>query len=188
MRARLRPLVTIFLCLRHAHSNILPFGCCSLHVVLKSTVFCRRYDAEEGYYYSVGGGWITNGPARSRTLARGSWTVSPLAPMAVPDARAVAAGLPPSDQLVGFNTQIYTALWKGGVGPTDAAYGRNMSAWNYGATDPDLCCTDGKAPSYLLNTLSRQGTPTNISGGSWGFSRLRMANLTLNAWLRSYFP
>jgi len=34
-----------------------------------------RYDSEQGYYYSIGGGWITNGPARSKTLSSGSWAV-----------------------------------------------------------------------------------------------------------------
>lgn len=70
-----------------------------------------RYDAEQGYYYSIGGGWITNGPARSKTLGTGSWSVSPLAPMAVPDARAVAAGLPASDEARGINTGYFTAVW-----------------------------------------------------------------------------
>ena len=157
-----------------------------------------RYDPAEGYYYSIGGGWITNGPARSKTLATGSWTVSPLAPMAVPDARAAAAGLPPTDQIAGINTNYFTAAWGGGGGggggspsPATAAYARNLSRWAWGATDPDLCCSDGAAPSYLLNTLSRQGTPTaNASDAahSYGFARYRISNLTLNAWLRSYFP
>eukprot|EP01050_Picozoa_sp_SAG11_P012314 SAG11_NODE_1361_length_5112_cov_2.921404_4_plen_349_part_00 len=152
-----------------------------------------RFDAEEGYYYSIGGGWITNGPARSRTLASDSWTVSPLAPMAVPDARAVAVGLPATDQAVGVNTAYFSAVWaaRGGVDPTTAAFARNLSEWAWGATDPDLCCSDGVAPSFLLNTLSRQGTPkANASDAahSYGFSRFREANATLNVWLRSYFP
>ena len=152
-----------------------------------------RYDAEQGYYYSVGGGWITNGPVRSKTLAIGTWAVSPLAPMAVPDARVAAAGLPASDEVKGINTDYFTAVWgdKGGLNPTNRAYAKNLSKWAWGATDPDLCCSDGQAPSFLLNTLSRQGTPAaNASDAahSYGFSRFRVSNLTLNDWLRSYFP
>eukprot|EP01047_Picozoa_sp_COSAG01_P104713 COSAG01_NODE_34003_length_555_cov_0.791667_1_plen_184_part_11 len=124
-----------------------------------------RYDAEQGMYYSIGGGWITNGPVRSKTLRTGTWSVSPLAPMAVPDARAAAVGLAASDEARGINTAFFTAVWgaTGGAGPTDRAYAKNLSRWAWGATDPDLCCSDGHAPSYLLNTLSRQGTPATNS-------------------------
>jgi len=111
--------------------------------------------------------------------------------MAVPDARAAAAGLPPTDQQAGINTGYFTAVWNGSASATSAAYARNLSSWAWGATDPDLCCSDGAAPSYLLNTLSRQGTPAaNASDAahSWGFARFRVANATLDDWLRSYFP
>jgi hypothetical protein len=152
-----------------------------------------RYDAEQGMYYSIGGGWITNGPVRSKTLRTGSWSVSPLAPMAVPDARAAAVGLAASDEARGINTAFFTAVWgaTGGAGGADRAYAKNLSHWAWGATDPDLCCSDGQAPSYLLNTLSRQGTPAANSSDaahSYEFSRFRVANLTLSEWLRSYFP
>ena len=152
-----------------------------------------RYDSEQGYYYSIGGGWITNGPVRSKTLAIGSWEVSPLAPMAVPDARAAAVGIPASDEARGINTDYFTAVWatKGALNPTNRAFAKNLSSWAWGATDPDLCCSDGGSPSYLLNTLSRQGTPAaNATDAqhSYGFARFRVANLTLNDWLRSYFP
>lgn len=152
-----------------------------------------RYDSEQGYYYSIGGGWITNGPVRSKTLATGSWEVSPLAPMAVPDARAAKVGLPASDEARGINTDYFTAVWatKGALNPTNRAFAKNLSSWAWGATDPDLCCSDGASPSYLLNTLSRQGTPAaNATDAqhSYGFARFRVANVTLNDWLRSYFP
>ena len=40
-----------------------------------------HYDDEQGFYYTIGGGAITAGPVRSRTLQAGSWEISPLAPM-----------------------------------------------------------------------------------------------------------
>ena len=149
-----------------------------------------RFDAEEGYFYSIGGGWITNGPARSRNLS--TWEVSPRAPMAVPDARAARAGLCKpgqcADETAGPNTQLYTSLWASGVPPNVAQWASNLSAWDWGVTDPDLCCSDGKAPSFLVNCLSRQGAPSDFHGKSYGFSRLRQSKLPLNEWLRSYFP
>jgi hypothetical protein len=147
-----------------------------------------RYDPDEGYYYSIGGGWITNGPARSRSLK--NWTVSPLAPMAVPDTRAALANLPASvmDTAAGLNTKMYTAIWAKGIPPGVEAWAHNLSSWNWGATDPDLCCDDGKAPSFLVNCLSRQGAPSSFHGKTYGFSRLRTSPLPLNEWLRSYFP
>ena len=113
--------------------------------------------------------------------------------MAVPDARATRAGLPASDEARGINTDYFTAVWatKGAFNPTNRAFAKNLSSWAWGATDPDLCCSDGASPSYLLNTLSRQGTPAaNASAEkhSYGFARFRVANMTLNDWLRSYFP
>jgi len=58
-----------------------------------------RYDAEQGHYYSLGGGWITNGPARSASLAAGTWESSKLAPIAIPAARAANHSLPVPFQL-----------------------------------------------------------------------------------------
>ena len=34
-----------------------------------------------------------------------------------------------------------------------AAFLGNMSKWNWGVTDPDFCCDDGKAPAYMLHTV-----------------------------------
>jgi len=147
-----------------------------------------RYDADEGYYYSMGGGWITNGPARSPNLTSGSWQVSRLAPMAIPDARLSVAGLPQMDGPAGANTAMYSTLWDHGVPAGVTAYMANTSTWKWGATDPDLCCSDGHGPSYLLNTLWRQGAPENFTGDSGNFNRLQRSELPLNEWLRSYFP
>merc|ERR1712032_876888 len=60
-----------------------------------------HYDHEEGYYYTIGGGSITAGPVRSKTLASGSWEISPLAPMAAPAAalRPLACS-PPTQQCI----------------------------------------------------------------------------------------
>lgn len=147
-----------------------------------------KYDAEQGYYYSFGGGWITNGPARSRNLRVGTWTVSPYAPIAIPAARAKRVGLPAKDQRAGLNTDMYTSGWAGGVPPVAQAFVENMSSWNFGVTDPDSCCDDGLAPSFMLHTLSQQGAPANFTGQASNFAVLLQSNLTQYAWLRSYFP
>lgn len=150
-----------------------------------------RYDAEEGYYYSIGGGWITNGPARSPNLTAGSWEASTLAPMAAPDARLVQAGLPVVDSNAGdggINAAMYTAVWRDSSPQSAKAWMANTSAWDWGVTDPDLCCSDGEGPSFLLNTLSRQGAPHGFAGKSTTFNRLQRSELPLNEWLRSYFP
>jgi hypothetical protein len=149
-----------------------------------------RYDAGKGHYYSLGGGWITNGPARSRSLAVGSWEVSPLMPMAVPAARAKEHGLPPIDQIAGINTGLYTDIWKrvGGVPPTVSLFLENMTAWNWGVTDPDVCCSDGKAPSYMLHTLSQQGGVLPNGTKTWNMAALGTVNASLFEWLRGYFP
>lgn len=150
-----------------------------------------RYDAEQGYYYSIGGGWITNGPARSPNLTAGSWTASQLGPMAVPDARLVSAGLPAMDKTAGdagINPDMYKAVWRAGSPAEARVWMANTTTWAFGATDPDLCCSDGQGPSFLLNTLSRQGAPSGFSGKSTTFNRLQRSELPLNEWLRSYFP
>ena len=67
-----------------------------------------RYDAEKGHYYSLGGGWITNGPARSATMAAGTWESSTLAPIAIPATRAANHSLPATDMLAGINTELYS--------------------------------------------------------------------------------
>eukprot|EP00041_Stephanoeca_diplocostata_P024423 m.618336 g.618336 ORF g.618336 m.618336 type:complete len:289 (+) comp22527_c2_seq5:910-1776(+) len=151
-----------------------------------------RFDAEQGYYYSIGGGWITNGPARSRNLTAGSWEVSQYAPMAVPDARAVAAGLPPADKNAGLNKNFYQEIWSPQILPPSEetelqGWLDNTSVWNWGATDVDVCCGDGKAPSYILNTLSRQGAPSGVTEHTVTFARLGRVNMSLNEWFRSYF-
>ena len=109
--------------------------------------------------------------------------------MAVPDARAAATGLVPADSRAGFNTAIYSRVWNG-TAPSEELdeWLKNTSKWNWGATDPDLCCSDGAAPSFILNTLSRQGAPSGFHGESNNFARLGVANMTLWQWLRSYFP
>ena len=167
----------------------------------------------QGYYYSLGGGWITNGPARSKSLAVGSWEVSPLAPMAIPAARASNHSLPPVDMLAGINTDLYSQVWKraGGVPSDVALFLKNMTAWNWGVTDPDVCCNDGKAPSYMLHTLSQQGGKLPPGTKTWNMAALGTVNQScaattqpvsglhssegaiavadrLNEWLRGYFP
>lgn len=145
-----------------------------------------RFDPSEGYYYSIGGGWITNGPARSRNLTH--WEVSPLAPMAAPDTRTAAVGLPPTDSIRGLNPDNYTAIWPSPIPDSLKEWAANLSKWDWGVTDPDLCCGDGEGPSFLTNTLSRQGAPANATGDMFSFSRMRVSPLELYAWLRSYFP
>ena len=147
-----------------------------------------HYDDEEGYYYTIGGGSITAGPVRSKSLLAGSWELSPRAPMAAPAAATARAGLPNTDGHVyrGFFRDVW-ALETAAEHEKNAAFVANMSAWNYGFTDADFCCSDGKSPSYLLHTISRQGAPHNMTGRSYNFAGMEIFNGTLNAWLRSYF-
>lgn len=149
-----------------------------------------HYDGEEGYYYTIGGGSVTAGPVRSKTLEAGSWEMSPLAPMAPPASETAKVGLPAVDNHVfkGF----YVDVWERET-PEDerdnAAFLANMSRWNYGVTDPDFCCSDGKSPSYMLHTASQQGKPHDAPPGkTTEFAALVRYNGTLNEWLRSYFP
>ena len=148
-----------------------------------------HYDHEEGYYYTIGGGSITAGPVRSKTLASGSWEISPLAPMAAPAAALAAVGLNATDARVyrGFFKDVW-ALETQSDALNIAAFIDNISSWNYGVTDPDLCCSDGKAPSYKLHTVSQQGKPHNVTGKTTTFAALEKYPGTLNDWLRSYFP
>ena len=148
-----------------------------------------HFDDEEGYYYTIGGGSITAGPVRSKTLQVGSWELSPRAPMAAPAAETAKVGLPALDSRVfkGF----YVEVWERETQEersNNAAYLGNMSRWNYGVTDPDFCCSDGKAPSYMLHTASQQGKPHDAPPGkTTQFAALARFNGTLNEWLRSYF-
>ena len=104
--------------------------------------------------------------------------------MAVPAAIAADSGVPYNPH---FNTDLYTEVWENGIQPTDAGYMANISLWNWGVTDPDMCCDDGFAPSYMLHTLSRQGAPQNFTGKSWNMAGLLRSNLTQYEWLESYF-
>lgn len=150
-----------------------------------------RFDAEEGYYYSLGGGWITNGPARSKTLQVGSWEVSPLMPIAIPAARAANHSLPPIDQQAGVNKELYSNIWRNQEPSVLAKidlFVKNMTAWNWGVTDPDVCCSDGKSPSYMLHTLSQQGGKLPPGTTTWNMAALGTVNASLFEWLRGYFP
>ena len=147
-----------------------------------------HYDEEEGYYYTIGGGSITAGPVRSKTLAVGSWELTPRAPMSPPAAYTAAVGLPSTDGQT--YKQFYTEVWQRESQADQAsiaAFLDNFSQWAWGHTDPDFCCSDGKSPSYMLHTVSRQGTPKNVTGHSTEFAGMEMYNGTLNEWLRSYF-
>ena len=68
-----------------------------------------HYDDEEGYYYTIGGGSITAGPVRSKTLATGSWELTARAPMSVNAADLSKVGLPPTDATVykGFYKEVW---------------------------------------------------------------------------------
>jgi len=147
-----------------------------------------RYDAEEGYFYSIGGGWITNGPARSANLTATSWEGSPLAPIAVPALRAAKAGLPATDMLAGINTKLYTNIWRNGIPENTKLFVANMTKWNWGVTDPDVCCSDGKSPSYMLHTLSHQGGPLPPGTKSLNMAAMNTIDMPLFEWFRSYFP
>ena len=71
----------------------------------------------------------------------------------------------------------------------NTAFLKNISKWNWGSTDPDFCCSDGKAPSYLLHTMSQQGMPSSQKDKkATQFASIEMFNGTLNEWMRSYFP
>lgn len=147
-----------------------------------------HYDNEEGYYYTIGGGSITAGPVRSKTLVAGSWELTPLAPMAVNAASLSQVGLSPTDAKV--YRAFYTEVWARETAENEAyiaAYLANISAWNWGFTDPDFCCADGSSPSYMLHSVSQQGMPHNVTGRTTGFAGMETYNGTLNEWLRSYF-
>ena len=64
----------------------------------------------------------------------------------------------------------------------------NMAAWNWGVTDPDVCCNDGKAPSYMLHTLSQQGGSVPPGTKTWNMAALGTVNASLYEWLRGYLP
>eukprot|EP01052_Picozoa_sp_SAG31_P034522 SAG31_NODE_4047_length_3638_cov_1.867477_2_plen_248_part_00 len=148
-----------------------------------------HYDEEEQYYYTIGGGSITAGPVRSKTLAAGSWELSPRAPMAVNAADLSRVGLAPTD--VAIYNDFFTEVWQRET-PENKAYIatflKNITQWNWGFTDPDFCCSDGSAPSYMLHTVSQQGMPANQTNrGATQFAGMETYNGTLNQWLRSYF-
>ena len=124
------------------------------------------------------------GPVRSKTLQAGSWELSPRAPMAPPAAETAKVGLAALDNRVyrGF----YVDVWERETlddRTNIAAYLANITRWNYGVTDPDFCCSDGKAPSYMLHTASQQGKPHDAPPGrTTEFAALARFNGTLNEW------
>jgi hypothetical protein len=56
--------------------------------------------------------------------------------MAVPVAVAVKAGVPASVRAAGVNTGVDARLWRVGIPPIVQSYFDNISAWNWGVTDP----------------------------------------------------
>ena len=146
-----------------------------------------HFDADEGFYYTIGGGSITAGPVRSKTLRAGDWEISPRAPMAAPAAATALVGLPTVE--VKAYRGVYKEVWALATAADRQyveQYLANSSDWNFGSTDPDFCCSDGNAPSYLLRTLSQQGGHPK-TGRPGGFAALDRFNGTLEQWLRSYF-
>ena len=69
-----------------------------------------HYDAEEGFYYTIGGGSITAGPVRSKTLAAGSWELTPRAPMAANAASLSRVGMALSEQQQMQTTKLTSFL------------------------------------------------------------------------------
>ena len=61
-----------------------------------------------------------------------------MAPIAIPAARAANHSLPPADMLAGINTGLYSRIWRNGIPATTASFMKNMTAWNWGVTDPDV--------------------------------------------------
>jgi hypothetical protein len=108
--------------------------------------------------------------------------------MAVNAASLSQVGLSPTDAKV--YRAFYTEVWARETAENEAyiaAYLANISAWNWGFTDPDFCCADGSSPSYMLHSVSQQGMPHNVTGRTTGFAGMETYNGTLNEWLRSYF-
>lgn len=56
-----------------------------------------------------------------------------------------------------------------------------------GVTDPDVCCNDGRAPSFMLHTLSQQGGKLAPGTRPWNMAAMNTVNASLFEWLRTYF-
>lgn len=119
----------------------------------------------------------------------GEWEVSPLMPISIPAARAKNQSLPPIDQLAGINPAgFYSNIWKGQDLSVINQFMANMTEWNWGVTDPDVCCNDGKAPSYMLHTLSQQGGTLPPGTKTFNMAAMGLVNASLFEWFRGYFP
>lgn len=140
-----------------------------------------------GTYYVLGGGTRID-IAKSSNLSTGSWQESSMNPVVEPSRLLLSNG-----SLVSLDAKIapyYATYWKESAPQEAWAFLPNMTNWNRGTSDVDVCCEGDEGPAMLNYFVNNQGPklPNQTAGESAVYSAIGKDNRPLFQWLQSYFP
>ena len=136
-----------------------------------------RVDGRTGFVYVLGGGKEIS-LARSKDLVR--WEMAKQY-MAVPAASLGHA----YETSIG---QYYSGYWRAQPpASAERLFLHNMTAWNFGVSDADVCCDDD-GPAYILHLAIAQFAPKNFTGlHGPGYLAGGSSNMSLMHFLAAHF-
>eukprot|EP00038_Savillea_parva_P030310 m.76967 g.76967 ORF g.76967 m.76967 type:complete len:407 (+) comp9105_c0_seq1:396-1616(+) len=137
-----------------------------------------RFDARSGYYYVVGGG-KTVSITRSKDLIQWEAAKQLVAAPAALLGHAYETDVGP----------FYSAYWRNqSANSAQRQFLNNMTAWNWGVSDADLCCDDDDGPAYIVHLAIAQFAPKNFTGSKGpGYLAGGSSHLPLLDLLASHF-
>lgn len=144
-----------------------------------------RFNARDGFYYIMGGGNYVD-VARSQTLRRGSWEVTPLGPVEAGCVRGFEDCAAPA--IARIAPGFYAEYWANGSDRGRRAFLANLSEWNWSVNDVDFCDAGGAGPTTFIYGFCAQTKPANATGSFGDGYMVGSSPLSAVEWLASFFP
>jgi hypothetical protein len=144
-----------------------------------------RFNPRDRFYYIMGGGNFVD-VARSQTLRRGSWEVTPRGPVEAGCVRGFEDCAAPA--IARIAPGLYTEYWANGSDRGRRAFLANLSEWNWSANDVDFCDAGGVGPTTFIYGFCAQTRPANATGSFGDGYMVGSSPLSAVEWLASFFP
>jgi hypothetical protein len=144
-----------------------------------------RFNPRDGFYYIMGGGNYVD-VARSQTLRRGSWEVTPLGPVEAGCVRRFEDCAGPN--IARIAPGFYTEYWGNSSDHGRRAFLSNLSDWNWSVNDVDFCDNGGFGPTTFIYGFCAQTKPANATGPFGDGYMVGTSPLSAVDWLASFFP